>query len=209
MRRWLKTSAGLMPEYRSRWLSAITSAITVMFFPGFNGTVMSGIATSRIVVVWMSRRCDQPLHSGPTPRGGPPFNSLLLAYGANPENGRDVDQAHTADLHVVPLKLVTTSDQNVVSPPCRNYDIVRDKAVTALHQIEHTSDFPIPLCPVKNSPTPNTSASEPECSGVGEFSFERRLDAPVEFGGLELRLKQWKPAALAAFRNSSGGSCPW
>src|SRR5690349_6289704 len=41
------------------------------------------------------------------------FDALLLAHGADAEDGGDVDEPEAADLHVVALQLVAAPDENV------------------------------------------------------------------------------------------------
>src|SRR6267142_63388 len=65
------------------------------------------------------------------------LDALLLADGTNAEQCINVDQANTADLHIVPGNLVAATDQDVVAPPGDVHDIVRDQPMPTLDEIEH------------------------------------------------------------------------
>src|SRR5437763_13334341 len=65
------------------------------------------------------------------------LDALLLADGPDAEYRQNVDEADTADFHVVTLHLVATANQNVVAPLAGDDQIVGDEAVAALDEVEH------------------------------------------------------------------------
>ena len=65
------------------------------------------------------------------------LDALLLTHGADAEDRRNVDEADAADLHVVPLQLVTAPDQDVAAARAYDHEIVGDEAMPALDEVEH------------------------------------------------------------------------
>src|SRR5687768_9262552 len=115
------------------------------------------------------------------------FDSLLLADGADAEDRLHIDQADAANLHVVPGEIMATADENVISAPRRDDEVVGHETVSALDEIEHAlrlSDAALP------------DEEQADAKHVGERSVNRRerrellgddrLDPRVELGRLQL-----------------------
>jgi hypothetical protein len=64
------------------------------------------------------------------------LDPLLLADRPDPEQGRDVDDADAADLHVMALQLVPAADDDLGSVPRDDHDVVGDEPMSPLDQIE-------------------------------------------------------------------------
>src|SRR5438034_7448565 len=62
---------------------------------------------------------------------------LLLTHRAHAEQGVDIDQPHTPDLHVVAGHLVPAADEHVVAAPGDVHHVVRDEPMPTLDEIEH------------------------------------------------------------------------
>src|SRR5690606_36832176 len=119
------------------------------------------------------------------------LDALLLSDGADPEERTDVYDPDATDLHVVPLEFVAPADQHIVSATRDLHDVVRDEAVATLDEVQHTLALPDPAPP---------DEEEADAVDIGkgavhrdpgrELALQVRLDATVEFPGLELRPDQ-------------------
>src|SRR2546423_3220102 len=66
------------------------------------------------------------------------FDALLLANCADSENRWDVDEADAPNLHVMPLHLMTASDEHIVATLAGDDQIVGNEPMAALDKIQHT-----------------------------------------------------------------------
>ena len=80
------------------------------------------------------------------------LDALLLPHGANAEDRRDVHEADAADLHVVPLQLVSAADEHVGAATRDEHEIVRDETVAALDQVEHALGLADSAAPREQQP---------------------------------------------------------
>src|SRR6267378_1863791 len=124
------------------------------------------------------------------------LDALLLANGANTEDSRNVDQTDTTNLHVVPLHLVSATDQHIVAALADDNQIVRNKPVSPLHEIEDALRFTNSAhTREEETDSENVCEGAVKGGGGGELHLQHGLDPPVEFRGLELGAYE---------RNSSG-----
>ena len=136
-----------------------------MFFPGLSGTrtlreldvenrrrlaVEARAVDDRVVMPFLELHDD--------------LDALLLAHGANAEDGRDVDEADAADLHVVALQLVAATDQDVAAAAPHDDEIVGDEAMPALDEIEHA---------LRLADAALADEQQPDAEHVGERAVDR------------------------------------
>src|ERR1700682_3467260 len=69
------------------------------------------------------------------------LDALLLADGADTKDSRNVDQTDAANLHVMPLHLVATSDQHIVAALADDHQIIRNQPVSPLDEVENAFRF--------------------------------------------------------------------
>src|SRR6478609_4290115 len=116
------------------------------------------------------------------------LDALLLPHGADAEDRRDVDETESADLHVVPLKVVPAADEDVTSAPPNQDQVVGDDAVAALDEIEYT---------LRLADAALADEQQPDAVDVSKRAMDRRLrgecvvepglDPIVELVGLQRR----------------------
>src|SRR5678815_2153951 len=119
------------------------------------------------------------------------LDALLLANGANPEEPRNVDEADTADLHVMPLELMPTADQHVAPATAHDDEIVRHQTVASFDEVEHALRFADSTSPNKEQPdTEDVGERTVDVRGRRELFLEPRLEPVVELVRLELGADQ-------------------
>src|SRR5262245_36719688 len=69
------------------------------------------------------------------------LDAFLPAHGADAENRRNIHQTDAANLHVMPLKLVTAANENVGPATSRNDEIISNEPVAALDEIQDAFRF--------------------------------------------------------------------
>src|SRR4029079_10700103 len=69
------------------------------------------------------------------------FHPLLLSHCADSKNRWHIDEADSADLHVMPLQLVPPANEHVVAAPFCEHEIIGNQPVPALDEIEHALGF--------------------------------------------------------------------
>src|SRR5690606_35162578 len=119
------------------------------------------------------------------------LDALLLPDGADAEQGRDVDDPDSADLHVMPLELVAAPDEDVVAAPRDVDDIVRDEAVAALDQVQHALAL-ADAAPADEQQAHAVHVRERAVHGRGrrEVLLEVQLGPPVQLARLERRAEE-------------------
>src|SRR5881628_3296062 len=115
------------------------------------------------------------------------FDPLLLAHGTDAEQRADVDQADTADFHVMARQLVPATDQHVVPLSRDVHQVVRNEAMAALHEIEHALALADTGAAQKQEAHPEYVGEGGVHRGAGrERVVQKRLEPSVELGRLEL-----------------------
>ncbi len=114
------------------------------------------------------------------------LDPLLLTNRANAEDVRYIDEANAANLHVVALKLVPASDDDVVASPRRDNEIIRDESVAPFDQVENALGFTdAALASEEKANAKYICQRSMQRRGLGEFGFDYRLNASVKLCRLE------------------------
>src|SRR5690606_17508528 len=123
------------------------------------------------------------------------LDALLLPDRADAEQGRDVDDADPADLHVMALELVAAPDEDVVAAPRDVDDVVRDEAVAALDQVQHALAL-ADAAAADEQQTHAVDVGERAVHGRGrrEVLLEVGLRPPVQLARLERGADERDPA---------------
>src|SRR3954462_6016234 len=128
------------------------------------------------------------------------LDALLLADSAYTKYRLDVDEADTANFHVMTLHLVTAPDQDIVASLAGDYQIVSDEAVAALHEIEHTLGLAdAAFTGEKKADTEDVGQRSMKRNGRSEFHLQHGLDAAIEFRRFELGADERDPGGGGRF----------
>src|SRR6185503_8175888 len=115
------------------------------------------------------------------------LDSFLLPNSPDAEYCLDINQADTADLHVVALEIVGTSDQDIVPALAGDDQIVGNETVSPFHQIQHALGLADAALAGEEQADPEDVCQRPvQRNRRRELHLQHRLDATIELRGFQL-----------------------
>ena len=134
------------------------------------------------------------------------LDPLLQPHRADSEQRLDIDDAHTADLHVEPEHGVAAADQDPAGAPRDVHLIVGDQAMTSLDEIQHAFGLANPAAPHEKEPdSVDVRQRAVQERRWRELRLQEGLDRAVELTGLESRRDDGNTALVGLLDHPRGG----